>query len=92
MLSWLGHILEQPSDTHFHTKKIQVLLEALCIVWGADLRSLTVSLPSAVLLLSGCALVLQLPCRLNKLVHIAESPADDATLARESLAMKDMSF
>lgn len=62
---------------------IQVLLEALCIIWGAGLCSLTVSLPSAALLLSGRALVLQLPCKVNKLVHIAEPPAVDATLARK---------
>ena len=64
---------------------IQVLLEALCIIWGADLCRLTVSSPSAALLLSGCALVLQLPCKVNKLVHIAEPPAGDANLAREPL-------
>ena len=62
---------------------IQILLEGLCVIWGADLSSLTRSLPSAALLLSGCALLLQLTCSLNKLVHVAEPPAGDATVARD---------
>ncbi len=61
----------------------ETMLEGLCIIWGAELCSLTVSLPFAALLLSGCALVLQLPCISNKIMHIADSSAGDATLARD---------